>query len=217
MFLLPKLLLTAPKGIKKGIGGRNALLRHLSQRAARFNRGEWAELIAEAESEWPLQKNDKLDTEIAEQYKIEEVKKKRADKVIATAAEGSLSKAIRIMMSQGVAPPTKQTAGILRSLLNTMPTANRLQMEETQQWRETGEEISEGYIKRTIQELTRGSAFDLNGWCTEHIQLLLASATALTAFEGFIQMLRTSRLSSEAYDNMAIAKPTPLIKARRGS
>ena len=70
--------------------------------------------------------------------------------------------------------------------------------------------------KNTIQELTRGSAFDLNGWCTEHIQLLLASATALTAFEGFIQMLRTSRLTAEAYDNMVIAKPTPLIKGTKG-
>ena len=48
LFLMPQLLLAAPKSIKKIIAGRNALLRHLSQRAPRFIRGEWTELIAEA-------------------------------------------------------------------------------------------------------------------------------------------------------------------------
>ena len=50
-------------------------------------------------------------------------------------------------MSQGIAPPTKQTAGILKALIDTKPTEGMLEMNETQQWRETAEEISVGIIK----------------------------------------------------------------------
>ena len=48
------------------------------------------------------------------------------------------------------------------------------------------------------------------------MQLLLSSAQATKAFEGFIQLLRTSKLTPAAYDVMVIAKPTPLIKGVKG-
>ena len=67
-----------------------------------------------------------------------------------------------------------------------------------------------------MQELSRGTAFDLNGWCAEHLHLMLGSTPAMTAFEEYIQFLRMSKLTALSYDIMVIAKPTPLIKGTKG-
>ena len=205
LFLLtPRMLLARTP--QQGSQGRAELL----SRAAKFQRGEWPQLLRSARqaAQQPTSRNE------PQQDGAGERKRRR---VCAKVRQAEVSRARQVLTAAEIAPGTQATLRALTDPARRPPELRREIPEEVLQHQpQQPTRLATGAVASALRETHRGGAAGLSGMRTEHLKLLLQDVEAMELLAEAASQLASAEVSPDIARGISAARLTALSKPDGG-
>ncbi|CAE7269436.1 unnamed protein product, partial [Symbiodinium pilosum] len=182
----------------------------LLSRAAKFQRGEWPQLLRSARqaAQQPTSRNE------PQQDGAGERKRRR---VCAKVRQAEVSRARQVLTAAEIAPGTQATLRALTDPARRPPELRREIPEEVLQHQpQQPTRLATGAVASALRETHRGGAAGLSGMRTEHLKLLLQDVEAMELLAEAASQLASAEVSPDIARGISAARLTALSKPDGG-